>query len=126
MRDIKIKINGKKRRLKYDAAAFHRVSEKMSVEQIKKTIGQDLSVKALSLILWAGLIHEDPVLNLNEVEKIVKESNPRILKALRKAIKKATCSYAQTLDQSIKEVTEITNKYNKLGKRLAALEKKRK
>jgi len=119
MRGITIKIDGKKRRLRYDSAAFYRASEKMS-----KTIGPELSVRDLSLILWAGLIHEDPGLSLGTIEKTVKASSPKSLKVLQKKIEKALEDYIRTLNRSIKDVSKIKSEFDKQGKMLDALNKK--
>lgn len=67
---IKIELD-KSRELKYDLNAFIELEERYgSVDAALRAMEQN-SIKAVRLVLWAGLIHEDPDLTEKEVGSLV-------------------------------------------------------
>jgi hypothetical protein len=120
MRDVTVKIGGKKRTLKYTKDVYYKVGEILGKSWLQE---ENLSAKVIGALLWAGLLCEDPNLDLAEVEKAMGEINRKKLRKLQKAIKRALLNYSQKLDQGIKRVSEIRGKVDELGKTLDTLKK---
>ena len=71
-RTVTIELGGKERHLKYDLNAIAEIGERLNITISFTNFVQDLMstplpFSALRVILWAGLIHEDPDLTPKDV-----------------------------------------------------------
>lgn len=73
---ITVKLGGKERALAYDLNAFSAIEDEGG-------IGDGMSAKSIRLMLWAGLLHEDPELTIREVGAMVA---PRDLETIAEAV----------------------------------------
>ena len=64
-------LDGVERTLKYDLNAMAELEERYgSVEEAFKMLEKN-SIKAVRLVLWAGLVHEDPTLTEQQVGSLI-------------------------------------------------------
>lgn len=66
---VPITIDGRTRHLRYDLNALAAVEERLNLGGIGEVQGllQQISVRTLRTLLWAGLLHESPDLEEREV-----------------------------------------------------------
>lgn len=79
---VTIELGGKERRLKYTLWAVGEVGERLHIKLRLSHLNEDLlgtplSLRALTTILWAGLIHEDKTLTEEQVGEWVDQDNVR-------------------------------------------------
>jgi hypothetical protein len=65
---VPVKLGGKSRLLRYTNRAFVRLEEEMglSLGQVGERVSGG-SIKATAAMVWAGLLHADPALELDDV-----------------------------------------------------------
>lgn len=86
-----IELGGTKRRLRYDLNALAEIQERMGLEgmsQIMEKI-RDLDFISLRLILWAGMIREDPELTPQQVGAWVGDDDAPDLNTIAQAMSSA-------------------------------------
>jgi hypothetical protein len=71
-RGVTLNLGGKPRRLKYDLNAIAELGDRLEIQVRldhlqEDLLGVPLPFSALRLILWAGLIHDNPDLDIKEV-----------------------------------------------------------
>ena len=71
-RTVTIELGGKERHLKYDLNAIAEIGERLDITIRLQRFAEDLMstplpFSALRVILWAGLVHEDPDLTPQQV-----------------------------------------------------------
>ena len=82
MRGVTLDLGGKERRLRYDLNAIAEIGDRLGVrvrlDHLQEDLlGVPLPLSTLRLILWAGLIHEDPDLDPKQVGAWVDLENVR-------------------------------------------------
>lgn len=70
--DPVIELGGKERRLHYDLNSIALIGEKLDIKLCLNNLAEDLMstplpFSAIRVILWAGLLHEDPDLTPEQV-----------------------------------------------------------
>ena len=75
-----IMLGGKERHLRYDLNSVAEIGERLGITVRLDNLGQDLlaqelPLKALRVLLWAGLIHEDPELTEEAAGGFVDQDN---------------------------------------------------
>ncbi len=103
-------ILDKERSILFDMNAFAEVEEAYGDIDIAMQKIEAGSIKALRLLLWAGLIHEDESLTVKQVgsmltPKIVEEISPMIEEAIIEAMP----------EQAKEDIIEAKNKGKKMG-----------
>lgn len=86
MRAIKLELGGKERGLRFDLNALAEIGDRLSIkirlDHLKEDLlGVPLPLSALRVVLWAGLIHEDPELKPEEVGAWVDTENVGVVLA---------------------------------------------
>lgn len=94
IRDIRAKLIpiqiDKKRHLKFDLNAFAELEELYGDINTAFEAIQKGSIKAIRAMLWAGLVHEDRSLTLEQVGSMIDMSNiNEVVSAISKAISEA-------------------------------------
>lgn len=77
---VVLELGGKERRLSYDLNAVAEIGERLGIRIRLGTLGSDLlqqeiPLRALRTLLWAGLIHAEPELTEEEVGAWVTQDN---------------------------------------------------
>lgn len=96
---VKVELD-KTRYFKYDMDALERICEKTGkglVEILEQT--EKLTISDYKVIVWAGLLHENPKLEIDDVNKIV---DGQILKAFGYAMK----AFALSLGATKKDIAQ--------------------
>lgn len=79
---VTLELGGKTRSLKYTLWAVGEIGERLGIKLRLNHLNEDLlstplSLRALTTILWAGLIHAEPELTEREVGEWVDQDNVR-------------------------------------------------
>lgn len=87
---IPLEIGGKTRGLKYDFNALALVEEKTGKSALSGDIFQNLRATDLRFFIWAGLVHEQPDLMVEEVGSWIHMGNlPKITECIAQAFSAA-------------------------------------
>lgn len=84
---VKIKLGGRTRTLRYTTPALNRMEDERG-EPLTRTLvaaGQ-YSTRAITALVWAGLLHEEPALEIADVEQIIDPPVNPVLSAVMKAL----------------------------------------
>lgn len=65
----RVKIGGKSRLFRFDANAIVELSDQTGIEDVEETINaaSNLNFRVLRAMVWAGLLHDEPDLELRDV-----------------------------------------------------------
>lgn len=66
---VEVEIGGKKRTLKYTLYALCKLDEKTGKNPLDGTMFSAMRPSDVVAVLWAGLLHEEPELNADELAK---------------------------------------------------------
>ena len=77
---ITLDLGGKTRRLRYDLNSVAEIGERLGITVRLDSLGEDLlgkdlPLRSLRVLLWAGLVHEDPELTEEAVGSWVDQDN---------------------------------------------------
>jgi hypothetical protein len=81
---VKIELDGKERELRFDLNALC-----LFEETAKLPLAEALSIRSMSVIralIWAGLIHEDPLLTVDDVGRMEVLSLPEMINRVMQAL----------------------------------------
>jgi hypothetical protein len=81
-KDVRLTLGGKERTLKYTLWSVGEIGDRLGLKLRLNHLAEDLmeaplSLRALTTILWAGLIHEDQSLTEQQVGEWVDQDNVR-------------------------------------------------
>lgn len=72
---VLLDLGGKARRLRYDWTALSDIKQRLKLQSVTDVLSQPLDYDVLTVILWAGLTHEDDELTERQVGRWVDGSN---------------------------------------------------
>jgi hypothetical protein len=70
---VKVKLGGKQRTIRYTAPSLNKLEAERGGEALTRTLyraGQ-ISMGAISALLWAGLLHEEPDLTVDQAVELI-------------------------------------------------------
>lgn len=84
-----IDLGGKRRTLRYTQPSLRRLQEECGGEPLMETLRKtgQFSAKAISALVWAGLLHEDKRLTIEAVDELIEPPIKPLLDAVMEALR---------------------------------------
>lgn len=85
---VKVKLGGKQVTLRFTAPAFVRLENARGGEPLSDTLmkAQRFSMGAIAALVWAGQLHEDEPLSLDEVTNLIEPPVDKLIEGFGKAL----------------------------------------
>lgn len=84
----KLRLGGKIRTLRYTAPALGRAQDEMggqTLVQAVASLGQ-VSIRAITVMVWAGLLHDDPDLSVEDAAELIEPPLRPAIDAIMEAL----------------------------------------
>jgi hypothetical protein len=88
MTGAKVELGGKRRTLRYTMPALNRLENERRGEGVADTLtaAAQLHTSAITALIWAGLLHEDPTLEPSGAAELIEPPFEAILDAITQAL----------------------------------------
>jgi hypothetical protein len=116
MKKVKIKLD-KDRHLNFSIQAWHESEKKLKKSCGKSDIAEIFNsgdFKSIAIVLWAGLIWEDPSLKPEYLMTVLAGMKKGALKTAGKKLKKALAIFYKDMNEKNKTAEKLTAELNKL------------
>jgi hypothetical protein len=85
---VKVKLGGKQRTIRYTAVSLSKLEDERAGEALTRTLyraGQ-VSIGAIGALVWAGLLHDEPDLTVEEATEMIEPPLPKLIDGLMEAL----------------------------------------
>ena len=85
---VKAKLGGKQRTIRYTAHSLSKLEDHRNGEALTRTLyraGQ-VSIGSIGALVWAGLLHDEPELTVEEATQMIEPPLPPLIDALMEAL----------------------------------------